>query len=180
MGGHVPPPLLASKALYTASIPRWNAESLHVSTMCSQYKNAERNLARQWPPPPPPWRLADVAWTQAALSVAWTLGPRTGGRNNHPHLQHERHSTQQGTHTFRSNILWLISLPDLTNILFLSGSEAATNAITGWSRGGGGRAFVSKHGTEGLFIHRRGCIQWQRAIPNTQLHTTCSRVKKYQ
>ena len=27
---------------------------MHVSTVCSQCKNAERNLARQWPLPPPP------------------------------------------------------------------------------------------------------------------------------
>ena len=36
----------------TGTPPKWNAEVLHVSTVCSQYKNAERNVACQWPKTP--------------------------------------------------------------------------------------------------------------------------------
>ena len=32
--------------------PQWNAELMHVSTVYSQYRNAERDVARQWPKRP--------------------------------------------------------------------------------------------------------------------------------
>ena len=43
ISGSPPPPVDA---------PRWNAELMHVGTVCSQYKSAERNAARQWPKRP--------------------------------------------------------------------------------------------------------------------------------